>query len=119
MLKNAYDLVVVGAGSGGIASARRAAGYGKKVLVVEKARLGGTCVNVGCVPKKIMFTASSMAHTLQHEIKHYGFQTPTDLKNEFLWDVLKSNRDAYVQRLNGIYARYDSIVRLIQVIYEP
>ncbi len=49
-----FDYLVIGAGSGGIASARRAATYGAKVGVVEKARLGGTCVNVGCVPKKVM-----------------------------------------------------------------
>jgi hypothetical protein len=51
-----FDYLVIGAGSGGIASARRAATYGAKVAVVEKARLGGTCVNVGCVPKKVMCT---------------------------------------------------------------
>ena len=49
-----FDYLVIGAGSGGIASARRAASYGANVAVVEKARLGGTCVNVGCVPKKVM-----------------------------------------------------------------
>lgn len=51
---NHFDYLVIGAGSGGIASARRAASYGKKVAVIEKGRLGGTCVNVGCVPKKVM-----------------------------------------------------------------
>ena len=54
-----FDYLVIGAGSGGIASARRAAGYGAKVGVVEKGRLGGTCVNVGCVPKKVMCKYSS------------------------------------------------------------
>ena len=54
---NDYDFIVLGGGSGGIASAKRAAGLGQRVVVVEKARLGGTCVNVGCVPKKIMFLA--------------------------------------------------------------
>ena len=49
-----FDLLVIGAGSGGIASARRAASYGAKVAVVEMGKLGGTCVNVGCVPKKVM-----------------------------------------------------------------
>ncbi len=49
-----FDYLVIGAGSGGIASARRAASYGAKVGVIEKGRLGGTCVNVGCVPKKVM-----------------------------------------------------------------
>jgi hypothetical protein len=54
-----FDYLVIGAGSGGIASARRAATYGAKVAVVEKARLGGTCVNVGCVPKKVMCTCQN------------------------------------------------------------
>ncbi len=54
-----YDYLVIGGGSGGLASARRAAMYGKKVLLMEKERLGGTCVNVGCVPKKVMFNAAS------------------------------------------------------------
>ena len=50
-----FDFLVVGAGSGGIASARRAASYGAKVGIVERSRMGGTCVNVGCVPKKVSF----------------------------------------------------------------
>ena len=53
-----FDFIVVGAGSGGLAAARRAAKFGKKVCIIENQRLGGTCVNVGCVPKKIMFTAA-------------------------------------------------------------
>ena len=53
-----FDFIVIGVGSGGLAAARRAAKYGKKVCVIENKRLGGTCVNVGCVPKKIMFTAA-------------------------------------------------------------
>jgi glutathione reductase (NADPH) len=64
-----FDFLVVGAGSGGIASARRAASYGVKVAVVEGGRLGGTCVNVGCVPKKIMWNAASIAETV-HDMKH-------------------------------------------------
>lgn len=58
---NHYDYLVIGGGSGGLASARRAAGHGARVAVVEKARLGGTCVNVGCVPKKVMFNAATVA----------------------------------------------------------
>ena len=58
---NHYDYLVIGGGSGGLASARRAAGHGARVAVIEKARLGGTCVNVGCVPKKVMFNAATVA----------------------------------------------------------
>ncbi|KAI9330290.1 hypothetical protein BDR26DRAFT_807461 [Obelidium mucronatum] len=94
-----YDYLVIGGGSGGIASARRAASYGAKVAVIENNRWGGTCVNVGCVPKKIMWTAGSMAEML-HEAKGYGFDVST---NGFSWDKLKAKRDAYIVRLNGIY----------------
>lgn len=94
-----YDYIVLGAGSGGIASARRAASYGKRVAIVENSRLGGTCVNVGCVPKKVMWNTSAIQEAL-HEAQHYGF---TVGKTDFNWSLLKEKRDAYVQRLNGIY----------------
>lgn len=97
-----FDYFVIGAGSGGIASARRAATYGAKVAVAEKARLGGTCVNVGCVPKKVMWNAASIAEVL-HDMKHYGFSSSD--KVTFDWPQLKSNRDKYIARLNGIYDR--------------
>ncbi|KAJ3109804.1 Glutathione reductase [Phlyctochytrium planicorne] len=94
-----YDYLVIGGGSGGIASARRAASYGAKVAVIENNRWGGTCVNVGCVPKKIMWNTASIAEML-HEAKGYGFDLT---KNNFAWDALKVKRDAYIKRLNGIY----------------
>lgn len=97
-----YDYLVIGAGSGGIASARRAASYGAKVGVVEKARLGGTCVNVGCVPKKVMWNAASIAEVI-HDMKHYGFSGEDGV--EFDWEQIKESRDAYILRLNGIYER--------------
>lgn len=96
----AFDYLIVGGGSGGIASARRAASYGAKVCVIEGARIGGTCVNVGCVPKKIMWNAASIAEML-HEAKGYGFDV--GLK-AFSWEQLKEKRDAYIVRLNGIYS---------------
>lgn len=99
-----YDYLVIGAGSGGIASARRAATYGAKVGVVEKARLGGTCVNVGCVPKKVMWNAASIAETL-HDMKHYGFSGYDSDAVSFDWSFIKNNRDKYIVRLNGIYER--------------
>ncbi|KAJ3193460.1 Glutathione reductase [Irineochytrium annulatum] len=99
-----YDFLVLGGGSGGIASARRAASYGAKVAVIENARWGGTCVNVGCVPKKIMWNAASIAETL-HEAPAYGFNLPNHFakKNPISWSSIKIKRDAYIKRLNGIY----------------
>eukprot|EP00761_Pharyngomonas_kirbyi_P012042 gb/GECH01012069.1/.p1 GENE.gb/GECH01012069.1/~~gb/GECH01012069.1/.p1 ORF type:complete len:452 (+),score=108.26 gb/GECH01012069.1/:1-1356(+) len=101
MTENHYDYVVIGAGSGGLASARRAANHGAKALVIEKSRLGGTCVNVGCVPKKVMYNTAAVAETL-HYASEYGFSTG---KTKFDWHTLKEKRDAYVKRLNGIYER--------------
>jgi glutathione reductase (NADPH) len=96
-----YDLLVIGGGSGGLAHAQRAAGYGAKVAVVEHGPLGGTCVNVGCVPKKVMWYAAHYAHHLHHA-KDYGYDINT-LGHD--WGALKTRRDAYVKRLNGIYGR--------------
>jgi glutathione reductase (NADPH) len=95
------DYLVLGIGSGGIASARRAAKYGAKVIAVESKRLGGTCVNVGCVPKKVTWNAAAIRETFK-DAKAYGFggyEEPT-----FDWPLFKKKRDAYVSRLNGIYA---------------
>ena len=96
-----YDLVVIGGGSGGLACAQRAAAYGARAVVVEPQPLGGTCVNVGCVPKKIMWNAASLAHALE-DAPEYGFAL--DARGHD-WATLKTKRDAYVARLNGIYAR--------------
>ncbi len=96
-----FDYIVIGAGSGGIASARRAAEYGAKCAVIEHARLGGTCVNVGCVPKKVMWTASRIGEMLE-DAPDYGFSIE---RNGFDWATIKNSRDAYIRRLNGIYAK--------------
>ena len=95
-----YDLIVIGGGSGGLAHAQRATEYGASVMVVESARLGGTCVNVGCVPKKVMWYAASLAHE-QHIAASYGFAGETPTHD---WSALRQRRDAYIERLNGIYA---------------
>ncbi len=101
-----YDYLVIGGGSGGIASAKRAAQlYNAKVAVIEKSRLGGTCVNVGCVPKKVMFNAATLAHNLAHDAEHYGFTGSKDVAKTFDWAKVKKARDGYVKRLNGIYER--------------
>ncbi len=101
-----FTYLVIGGGSGGIASARRAAEFsGVTVGIVEKARLGGTCVNVGCVPKKLMYQAASHAEELE-DIKDYGFDVnPKSAVANFDWAGLKKKRDAYIERLNGIYAK--------------
>ncbi len=105
--RTSYDLLVIGGGSGGIAIANRAASYGARVGLVEAHRLGGTCVNVGCVPKKVMWNAASIAHTL-HDALGYGFTLPEgslDVRGgAHAWPALKAARDAYVARLNDAYA---------------
>jgi glutathione reductase (NADPH) len=95
-----YDLVVIGGGSGGLAAAQRAAEYGAKVVLAESGRLGGTCVNVGCVPKKIMWNAAELGSAL-HDARDYGFEVQSGAVD---WPALKAGRDAYIERLNGIYA---------------
>src|SRR6516165_10582299 len=94
-----FDLVVIGGGSGGLAAAQRAAEYGARVCLVESGRLGGTCVNVGCVPKKLMWNASALGEGLKDAVG-YGFAVEVSGHD---WASLKEKRDAYVQRLNGIY----------------
>ena len=95
-----FDLIVIGGGSGGLACAQRAADHGARALVIESHRLGGTCVNVGCVPKKVMWNAAQLAHAA-HDAHDYGFDL-TLLRHD--WALLKRKRDAYIERLNGIYA---------------
>jgi glutathione reductase (NADPH) len=96
-----FDLLVIGGGSGGLATAQRAVEYGARVALFEPSRLGGTCVNVGCVPKKVMWNAAELAAGLAHA-PHYGFEVRTGGHD---WAKLKAGRDAYVARLNGIYQR--------------
>ena len=95
-----FDLIVIGGGSGGLACAQRAAGYGARTLLVESQRLGGTCVNVGCVPKKITWNAAQLAHTA-HDAPDYGFDLALSGHD---WALLRQKRDAYIARLNDSYA---------------
>jgi glutathione reductase (NADPH) len=98
-MTQSWDLIVIGGGSGGLACAQRAARHGARVAVAEPGQLGGTCVNVGCVPKKIMYHAADVAHALV-DAADYGFAIG---KTQHDWAALKSRRDAYVERLRGIY----------------
>jgi glutathione reductase (NADPH) len=95
-----FDVVVIGGGSGGLAAAQRAAEHGARVALIESGRLGGTCVNVGCVPKKIMWNAAELGGTLG-DASEYGFRLDRAGHD---WLLLKHKRDVYIKRLNDIYA---------------
>ncbi|WP_253493961.1 glutathione-disulfide reductase [Pseudomonas sp. S3E17] len=94
-----FDLYVIGAGSGGVRAARFSAGFGAKVAVAESRYLGGTCVNVGCVPKKLLVYGAHFCDEFEHS-KGFGW-TPGDTK--FEWATLIANKDREINRLNGIY----------------
>ena len=95
-----FDLVVVGGGSGGLATAQRAAEHGARVALIESGRLGGTCVNLGCVPKKIMWNDAELGSALV-DARDYGFALEGGAVD---FPALKHKRETYVHRLNGIYA---------------
>lgn len=96
-----YDLIVIGAGSGGVRAARLAAAKGKQVAVIEGRALGGTCVNVGCVPKKLFVYAAQFSQ-LFAQSRGYGWQLG---EPGFDWPTLRDNKTAEIERLNGIYLR--------------
>ncbi|MCG3758778.1 glutathione-disulfide reductase [Vibrio cincinnatiensis] len=97
-----FDYLCIGGGSGGIASANRAAMYGAKVALIEAKDLGGTCVNVGCVPKKVMWHGAQVAEALHLYAKDYGFDV--DVKG-LDWSTLIKNRQAYIGRIHQSYDR--------------
>lgn len=97
-----YDLIAIGGGSGGLSVAERAASYGARCAVIETGRLGGTCVNVGCVPKKIMWHTAHLAHAL-NDASGYGFKLDYF---DFDWRRLKTARDALIRHLNEEYLGY-------------
>ncbi len=101
-MKKHYDLIAIGAGSGGLSVAERAARYGAKCAVVERGALGGTCVNVGCVPKKVMWFGANIAETLS-DAAGYGFKVG---EYSFDWASLKTARDQYVHGINDWYKTY-------------
>lgn len=99
-MNEVYDLLVIGAGSGGVRAARMSAALGAKVAVVESRYLGGTCVNVGCVPKKLFVYASEFAQNFK-DASGYGYTV--DSKPEFNWATLRDNKTQEILRLNGVY----------------
>lgn len=96
-----YDFLVIGGGSGGVRASRLAASLGARVAVVEAAQLGGTCVNVGCIPKKLLSHAAHFSQQAE-EAKGYGWQLD---KPQFDWATLIANKDREITRLNGVYDR--------------
>lgn len=94
-----YDLFVIGAGSGGVRASRIAAGLGARVAVAEDRYMGGTCVNVGCVPKKLYVYASEFRDTYRDAVG-FGWDA---VEPGFNWHVLRDNKKQEIQRLNGIY----------------
>jgi len=93
-----YDLFVVGAGSGGVRAARVASELGARVAIGEMDRMGGTCVNVGCIPKKLFVYGSHFSYDLE-DARGYGWTT----ESTFDWATLRANKDREIARLNGIY----------------
>lgn len=94
-----FDLFVIGAGSGGVRTARMSASYGARVAIAEDRYMGGTCVNVGCVPKKLYSYASHFRYDCT-DSKGFGWQGSVPA---FDWNVLRDNKTAEISRLNGIY----------------
>lgn len=105
--QQSYDLVVIGAGSGGVRAARVASSHGAKVAIVEEYRVGGTCVIRGCVPKKLLTYGAHLAEELE-DAARFGWQLQA---TRFDWAVLRDNVQAEVSRLSGLYgetlAKYD------------
>ena len=102
MNKPHYDLIAIGGGSGGLAVAEKAAQYGKKVAVIESHRLGGTCVNNGCVPKKVMWYAANLAHAVDDVV---GFGIPAQ-RGQTDWAKLVAGRDNYIRNINNYWDGY-------------
>ncbi len=107
-----YDLFVIGAGSGGVRAARMSAGFGARVAIAEERHLGGTCVNVGCVPKKLLVYAAHCSAEFE-EAEGYGWSVD---ETRFDWQRLIRNKDEEIERLNGVYRKllFDAGVTLFE-----
>jgi glutathione reductase (NADPH) len=107
-----YDLFTIGAGSGGVRASRVSASFGARVAIAEERYLGGTCVNVGCIPKKLLVYASHFHEDYEDSVK-YGW---TVGERRFDWATLIANKDQEIGRLNGVYRKLlgDSGVELIE-----
>jgi len=99
MKQQHYDLIAIGGGSGGLAVAEQAAMLGRRVAIVESKRLGGTCVNNGCVPKKVMWYAASLAHAVD-DASGFGIPARRGVTD---WQALVNGRDGYIENINGYW----------------
>jgi len=97
-----YDLIALGAGSGGLSVVERAASYGQRCAVIERGKMGGTCVNVGCVPKKIMWFGANLADMIE-DAEAYGYDLT---RNGFDWSRLVAKREKYIDGINNWYHGY-------------
>lgn len=102
MNKRYYDIIAIGGGSGGLAVAEKAAGFGKKVAVIEAHRMGGTCVNNGCVPKKVMWYAANLAHAVD-DANDFGIPAR---RGKTDWQKLVTGREAYIANINNYWNGY-------------
>ena len=107
--KKEYDLIVIGAGSGGVRAARIAANHGAKVAIIESVRVGGTCVLRGCVPKKLLVYGAHIAHDLE-DAAGFGWNIGSI---EHDWAKLINSKDKELDRLNNIYLNLLSKVDII------
>ncbi len=101
-MQSHYDLIAIGGGSGGMAIVKQAASHGARCALIEPDKLGGTCVNRGCVPKKVMWYAADIAHTL-HDAQDYGFDVPDTY--DINWPQLCEKRARFIERLNDNYLK--------------
>jgi len=109
-MRKHYDMIAIGAGSGGLSAVERASEYGKKCAIIEVNQVGGTCVNVGCVPKKVMWFAANAAQTIKNS-NGFGFDISI---NDFSWTKLKDGRENYI---NGINEWYDGYLEKLGIDY--
>ena len=111
-MSNHYDLISIGAGSGGLSAAERASAYGKKCAIIENKEVGGTCVNIGCVPKKVMWLAASLAENIKNA-PDYGFNVEYQGLN---WSKLIHQRENYIGGILDWYDNYleDNNIDLIE-----
>ena len=109
-MRKHYDMIAIGAGSGGLSAVERASEYGKKCAIIEMKTIGGTCVNVGCVPKKVMWYAANTAATINNA-SGFGFEIGSV---DFSWEKLKQGRDNYIK---GITTWYDGYLESLGIDY--
>ena len=106
-----FDMIVIGGGSGGLAVAEKAAGYGKQVALIDPNPLGGTCVNLGCVPKKITWYAAHLAHAVK-DAPGFGIRTGSDGID---WGRLVEGRERYVTGINGYWQEYVAGLGIVHI----